>query len=992
MGVCPHASQHRGQHVGAPSMNITTVGHRDENYFNAFLGIALRSRDKRINIAGERTKYLNDAKQPDFVVPQVGREQVCVDNKYDSSGWDSDLTDQCEKRLRQSWASDRPVRVAVGVVTSRGRFDPVPDEQLVEAIESAPDFRWAMWTPEGRFPRAGWLQGAVSELAMFLDRAGTAFDISDHVGNVRRTLADAASVLDANTTHRFGEILKQEAGEQSNRMAIAVMFNATVFQSRIAPHKPPIPSPTDMVDRKEFGKLAVLRAWGGIEEINYYPIIGIALELLEAIKSDVVAFEVLGRLFRTASEIAKSPNSQGLVGQIFGELIGDRKFLAAFYTLPSAAALLSELAISRLQTNWSDEREIAELRVADLACGTGALLTATYQRIAERHRTSGGKDEGIHQAMLEDVLKGCDIMPASVHLTAARLSGEFPQIDYTRTQTWVMPFGATGYAETSIPLITVGSLELLAGDTTPSLFGDGTIAITPTGENAEVVANVPHGSVNIAIMNPPFSRPTNHEGKNAEIPNPVFAAFGNDVAAQTAMAKRLDSLYRDVKGIKAKSGNASQATYFIDLAHAKLKPGGVMAIICPASIVAGGGWANTRKLLAADYEDISLITIAKGFGKAESFSCDTGMAEAILIATKRSRPLRGAPKNAPVQHVILNQRPHTVAEAIEVARTLTQSNGAGYLHMGKQNIGWSVSGLIGEASAGHPSGVARTDLAISAGLLAEGTLRLPRHHELPIPVTLLGNLGSRGPLHRDITEKGKGAQPRGPFDRAVLDDRSTYTQASWPMLWAHKNRLEREMIVEPDSEGHPREGQRDRSLRMWNGYTNRDGIQIAGATRLHINSDFRLTSQALGACLTPKPVIGGRAWPSFGATPASAEDEPLWEKALALWMNSTVGLIARWYVSNRQQEGRANLTITTIGNIPVIDCRKLGAEQLERAAASFDDLSALSLLPANRAHDDETRHLIDQTLLCDILGLPPTILDPLSTLREQWTNEPSVKG
>ena len=39
------------------------------------------------------------------------------------------------------------------------------------------------------------------------------------------------------------------------------------------------------------------------------------------------------------------------------------------------------------------------------------------------------------------------------------------------------------------------------------------------------------------------------------------------------MSKRLDGLYRNIRGIKAKSGNASQVTYFIDLAHAKLRPG-----------------------------------------------------------------------------------------------------------------------------------------------------------------------------------------------------------------------------------------------------------------------------------------------------------------------------------------------------------------------------------------------------------------------------------
>ena len=238
--------------------------------------------------------------------------------------------------------------------------------------------------------------------------------------------------------------------------------------------------------------------------------------------------------------------------------------------------------------------------------------------------------------------------------------------------------------------------------------------------------------------------------------------------------------------------------------------------------------------------------------------------------------------------VVLDSRPKTVSEAVEAARSLTQATESGHLHTGRQRIGWSVRGSIGEASGGHPSGVVRSDLAVSAGLLAGGTLRLPRHLDLPIPITRLGNLGSWGPVDRDINEVGGGAQPRGPFDVAPLPERSAHRQASWPILWAHEARFEREMIVEPDSEGHPRRGQRDKAVRMWGGYVNRNGTHIAGATRLHINRDFQMTSQALGACLTPNPVIGGRAWPSFGVMPTDAEDRILWEKALALWMNSTV--------------------------------------------------------------------------------------------------------
>ena len=70
---------------------------------------------------------------------------------------------------------------------------------------------------------------------------------------------------------------------------------------------------------------------------------------------------------------------------MFGRLISDRKFLATFYTLPASAALLAELAAARLDVNWSDPEAFTDLRIADLACGTGALLASAYRAVAARH-------------------------------------------------------------------------------------------------------------------------------------------------------------------------------------------------------------------------------------------------------------------------------------------------------------------------------------------------------------------------------------------------------------------------------------------------------------------------------------------------------------------------------------------------------------------------------------------------------------------------------
>ena len=839
-----------------------------------------------------------------------------------------------------------------------------------------------------------------------MDRASEeAANLSDLTDQVRRTLAAAASQIenhpDGETiSDRFGEVLFQSGGEQTNRMAMAVMFNAVLFQSHIASHHPTVLSPTQMLRHGQVNQHQVLVQWAHILEINYWPIYAVSERLLgDCISDEAAAGSLLGVLYEAAARIAGRPEAGGLVGRLFGELIGDRKFLATFYTLPASAVFLAELAVGRLDVDWADPGAVAGLRVGDMACGTGALLTAVYRRVAERYRVAGGDEADIHRGLVEDVLIGCDIMPAAVHLTAARLSGERPDIDYSGTKTWILPYGEV--STPTGPVIKIGSLDLLRGNATGALWGDGTYAVTAHGDAASTTADVPDGSLDVVIMNPPFTRPTNHETvHDPNIPVPSFAGFANDAHAQKAMSKALKAVKGRLPKPVAGHGNAGLASNFVDLAHAKLKPGGVLALIVPAKVIEGTAWENTRKLLSHSYENIIAVTISSGrdiTSESRAFSADTGMAEAIIVATRRAveAPPRQATGDQPqdVAYAILNNRPDTSAAAVEAARTVAAatSNELRPLSVGDQAIGWAICAKLDPSGGGHPSGIATPAVAASALGLVTGKLALPPHEILDVHTTQLGNLGRRGPYHLDIHGMN-GDDYRGPFDVEKLDNRSAYTLANWPILWSHNNRLETTLTVLPCSQGVVRPGMNEAAHKVWDGYEHQDGEPIAGAGRLHINNDFRLNSQPLGACLTPVPTIGGRAWPSFAPTPADSPDVNHWEKALALWLNTTLGLVARWWVSSRQQQGRASLTVTTIGHIPVLDLREIPPTRVRHLAEEFDRFAGGTLLPANEAFRDNTRQAIDRAVLCDVLGLPETILGPLATLRLQWCTEPSVQG
>ena len=156
---------------------------------------------------------------------------------------------------------------------------------------------------------------------------------------------------------------------------------------------------------------------------------------------------------------------------MFQRLIADRKFLATFYTLPSSAALLAELAVERLDIDWSDRASVTELRIGDFACGTGALLHAAYEAVLARYRRTGGDDRDIHPGMMEHTLVGSDIMPAATHLTASVLSSTHPSVTFRNTSIVTLPYGER--AQDPAWPIAIGALDLIEDETTIPLFGTG---------------------------------------------------------------------------------------------------------------------------------------------------------------------------------------------------------------------------------------------------------------------------------------------------------------------------------------------------------------------------------------------------------------------------------------------------------------------------------------------------------------------------------------
>ena len=923
--------------------------------------------------------FRESALRPDIVIRPPGGIPVVLETEFEPAHTvEADAQARLGKFLSHN--GDR-IEQTVAVQIPLG-LSGAPQADLEQHIEAA-EFRYCTYSLQEtgaavRWPATGWLMGSVNDLAGCIENVSLSERLLAEGTNIlEQSIGEAAGKLcetaGARTLEKMARSLHQEDGEQTSRMAMAIVANALVFHTAIVEaHGIPTVDELRSPGINDVNKSRLLACWQHIlDHINYYPIFHIASDLLRPIPAGT-ANAVLNRLAQAASDLAGlgATTLHDLSGRMFQRLIADRKFLATFYTLPTSAALLAELAASRLdaETDWSDPNALVSLQIADLACGTGTLLSAAYRALAVRYRQTGGDDQTLHTQMMEHVLVAADIMPAATHLTASMLSSTHPGTTFGRTRVHTLPYGQQSKEKRQA--MALGALDLIEYDDAPSLFGTGVRRAQGTGTDVETDWSqdmiLPRGAADLVIMNPPFTRPTNHE--KTAVPVPSFAGLSTTEDEQHAMAKRLAEIRRRLPS-PVGHGNAGLASNFIDLAHVKLKPGGVLAIVLPASCVSGSSWGDARRLLEREYKDLTVLTIAAHGHTNLAFSADTGMGEALVLGTKCSSGSKGCGETL---FVNLYLRPRTLAEAFEMARAvrrLTPQDRQGHLRMGdREIIGTYIRAPL---SQGGCASLRETTLADAALGLEEGMLRLPQGYAAPLATISLGVVGKRGLVHRDISGKTSDGAPRGPFDIIPIQGVPQY-----PALWGHDAERERGLVVSPDSEGAVRSGCDDHAVNVWN----------RTASQLHFNLDFRINSQSLTACLTPTKAIGGTAWPNF----IPERDE--WTLPLVLWANTTLGLLAFWWIGSRQQRGRARLTITQLPRLTVLDPRTLTSDQIAQAEDIFERFKEKTFLPANEAYRDGVRQALDRAVLVELLQLPEAVLEPLSILRNQWCAEPSVHG
>ncbi|MCS1408020.1 MAG: hypothetical protein M2R45_01184 [Verrucomicrobia subdivision 3 bacterium] len=919
----------------------------------------------------------NAGLRPDIIITASGRAPVIIEAEYlPAQGVEREAVDRIGLKV-----SDEPHPIEA-VIALRYPEAIAEADDLEAALGSCRLSYCVRYADQTRFPKSGWLEGSVSDLADLVDIVAVPEGAIDEATEILKSAIESAvSVVTNERENRPGiiqniaEMLEMTDLLHARRMACCMMANALIFQNRLVGiHKKEGIRPPSMICGKGASNLQseTIEEWTKILEINYWPIFAVSKDILGVFPPSMAA-PILRRLTRAAEKIEECgmTYAHDVTGKFFQRLTADRKYLAAFYTLPQSASLLARLAIAKMRdVVWSDPDAIGRLRVADFACGTGALLSAVYGQMACRHERASGKASALHQAMMENVLWGFDILPSAVHITSSTLSGVQPDVGYDQSRLYKMDSGRDDDGN-----VKIGSLELL--DTSEQSLmklnlSDPARRISSGGEKGagHITVDVRNESYDLVIMNPPFTRATNHEGKHINVVNPAFAAFNAKPDEQTAMGARLNNLGKKT----CYHGNAGIASAFAAIADKKLKPGGVLALVLPLSVAGGLSWQKLRALLAESYTDVEVVSIAANGGDM-SFSDETGMAECLIVGRKLNPD---EPPDHKIRFTSLLRRPAGFVQAAEIAKELIVADsirdvadgpfGGTPVFCGGEKMGETITATVHETSpTWNPVRIRDYSLAQTAHALTQGKLWLPGEPKaLELKTMPVGEIGKLGLVHRDIT----GTPNRGPFKKMPPSRTATY-----PALWNHNAKAETRIICEPDSQLQVRIGMESKAPAVWK-----------TRSRAHLNSDFRFNSQPLAVAFTETKSLGGTAWPNVRFRKAG------FDYTFAVWGNSTLGLLSQWWHANLQQTGRGRITIRSAETLSVLDFRALSDEQLKIAQDIFEDFRRRDLKPAYQADTDPNREHLDRRILCDCLGLGESTFEAVRRLAVKWCAEPSVHG
>ena len=251
----------------------------------------------------------------------------------------------------------------------------------------------------------------------------------------------------------------------------------------------------------------------------------------------------------------------------------------------------------------------------------------------------------------------------------------------------------------------------------------------------------------------------------------------------------------------------------------------------------------------------------------------------------------------------------------------------------------------------------RADVVRSAlRLLDDGEVWVPGEAGVgSIPMCRLDEIGEIGPDRRRLVDG---------FDE-------TTTVTAYPMIKGHDTDERTSFVCQPDHYLSPLVKPKGRQKpgygqHLW---------QQSG--RLLIAEGARLDTARVLAMTSTTNVLSNVWWPV-------KVDNPQYESVLAVWLNSSVGLLTTLTHRTSTEGGWVGFKKTDLKGMPVLDPRQLSGCQLKGLSDLFDDWADSQFERLPQMTDCPARTALDEGL-SEILGLPD-----LSKLRVLLASEPVV--
>ena len=694
------------------------------------------------------------------------------------------------------------------------------------------------------------------------------------------------------------------------------------------------------------------------DEIDYAPIFDLSSEVLIRLPSTPETEDSIKELVEGTLDISRSRAAlrHDLMGRIFHRLIGNPKYYGARYTKIPAANTLMSLTVEEMQQTWSEVDEVAELDIADLACGTGTLLKSSLSAIIDQHIESCAKKgfepsvQQLHSGLVETGLWGFDVLPSAVHLAATGLALHDPRVRVENMRIYSLPLGGANSRLGSIDFARDKRFlvqQTLVGK--PAYSAERVIKESNGIDGAESV-ELP--DFDVITMNPPFTR---------NVYGSLLYGDLDDDEREDLKGELRD--VRDEQNLKANL-RPGIGTIFVALGDRVLKSDGIFSLVLPKTVLSGTDWSKTREIL----DNYNLRYVVSSHEPDNwNFSEETGLSETLLVA-------QGNRNKEGTHYINLWKQPTSSIESLSLSKIVQDADNCDLDGQGVSELrtdGKKYGEVIRAKPQSNdstpwvlPSAFAQTELTRTAFYLRSGEVRVPGQGKTgEIPLTQLNSVATLGPDGRDI------------YDGFNTTNSTTQYDALWGMDADSVNSLTQQsnQFLSPLSEAK-------------SGRPLRDATTLWGrAGSLMLPKELRLNTNSVVSVTLSNKALSNVWWPTRWDGSDELTNRAM-ERRLSLWLNSSIGILGMLSVRQDTEGPFVKFPKAWWKTAPVLNLDSLEPDDLRVLDELWDDVNNSTFSPFPQMNENSVRQRIDETFE-EILDI-----DELGTIREYLAREPVVSN